>query len=74
VLADAAPPYTGADIARAADVNEGYTSRILETLQEEGLIDRERFGPVTRIDWPAMLRRRAQALDLFGTSGTYRYR
>jgi hypothetical protein len=73
VLVDTAPPYTGADIARAAKVNEGYLSRILDTLVDEGLIDRERAGPVTRIDWPAVIQRRAQALDLFRPVGTYRY-
>jgi len=72
VLVDAVPPYTGADIARAARVNEGYLSRILDTLVDEGLIDRERSG-VTRVDWPAMLQRRAKALDLFRPAGTYRY-
>lgn len=73
VLVDASPPYTAAEIARAANVNEGYLSRILDTLTEEGLIDRESFGPVTRVDWPAMLHRRAQVLDLFGPSATLRY-
>jgi hypothetical protein len=72
VLVDTVPPYTGADIARAANVNEGYLSRILDTLVDEGLIDRERSG-VTRVDWPAMLQRRARALDLFRPVGTYRY-
>jgi hypothetical protein len=72
VLVDATPPYTGADIARAANVNEGYLSRILDTLLAEGLIDRERAG-VTRVDWPAMLQRRARALDLFRPVGTHRY-
>lgn len=73
VLVDAPPPYTGAEIARAANVNEGYLSRILKTLVDDGLIDRESFGPVTRVDWQAILRRRAQALDLFRPTGTYRY-
>lgn len=72
-LVDTAPPYTAVEIARAAQVNEGYLSRILDTLVDEGLVDRERSGPVTRVDWPAMLRRRAQALDLFRPTGTYRY-
>jgi len=72
VLVDAAPPYTGAEIARAANVNEGYVSRILETLTDEGLIERDSFGPVTAVDWPALLRRRAQALDLFRSPGAYR--
>jgi hypothetical protein len=73
VLTDAAPPYTGAEIAKAANVNEGYLSRILDTLVDEGLIDRESFGPVTRVDWPAMLRRRAQAVDPFKSAGSSRY-
>jgi hypothetical protein len=73
VLVDASPPYTGSEIARAANVNEGYTSRILETLGEEGLVDRESFGPVTGVDWPAMLRRRAQTLDLFRVPGAHRF-
>lgn len=73
VLVDVAPPYTGADIAKAANVNEGYLSRILETFVDEGLIDRQRAGPVTRVDWPAMIKRRAQALDLFRPVGSYRY-
>jgi hypothetical protein len=73
VLVDAKPPLTGADIARTSNVNEGYVSRVLETLSDEGLIDRESFGPVTDVDWPALLRRRSQALDLFRTPGSYRY-
>jgi hypothetical protein len=73
VLVDAAPPYTGADIARAAGVNEGYLSRILDTLVDEGLIDRKRAGHVTRVDWAATIQRRARALDLFRPTGTYRY-
>jgi hypothetical protein len=73
VLVDAEPPYTGTEIARAANINEGYLSRILDSLTADGLIDRESFGPVTRVDWPTMLRRRAQALDLFRPTGTFRY-
>jgi hypothetical protein len=73
VLVDASPPYTGTQIARGARVTEGYVSRILDTLAEEGLIDRERAGPITGVDWPAMLRRRARALDLFRPNGSYRY-
>lgn len=73
VLADAAPPFTGSQIARAAGVNEGYTSRILGTLADEGLITRDRTGPIKAVDWPAMLRRRAQALDLFRPVGAYRF-
>lgn len=73
LLADVAPPYTGVDIARAAKVNEGYLSRILDALDEEGLVYRERSGPVTQVDWPTLLRRRAQSTDLFRRTNTFRY-
>lgn len=73
VLVDAAPPYTAAEVAKAAGVNEGYLSRILDTLDSEGLVDRERGGPITEVDWAAMIRRRAQALNLFRPVGTYRF-
>lgn len=68
-LVDARPPYTGAEIAKAAKANEGYVSRILDALVDEGLIDRERAGPITSADWPGLIRRRAQALDLFRSAG-----
>ncbi|MDQ6748494.1 MAG: hypothetical protein M3010_10380 [Candidatus Dormibacteraeota bacterium] len=73
VLIDVAPPYSGAQIARAAQVNEGYVSRILDTLVDEGLVGRERAGPVTGVDWPRLVRRRAEALDLFRANGSFRY-
>jgi hypothetical protein len=72
-LVDAAPPYTGRAIAAAAGVNEGYVSRILETLLDEGLIERDRTGPVRKADWPALLRRRAQAVDLLRPRAAQRF-
>lgn len=73
VLIDAHPPYTGAQIARAAGVNEGYASRIVETLVDEGLIERHGRGPIGEVDWPGLIRRRAHALTLFGPIGAHRY-
>ena len=72
-LVDVRPPYTGAQIARLARVNEGYASRILEGLEAEGLIDRGRPGPIVDVDWAALLRRRAAAVTLFRPGGTFRY-
>lgn len=67
VLVDALPPYGVTEIAKAAGVDPGYTSRILERLSEEALIDREPRGKVTDVDWPGLLRVRAQHLDLLGS-------
>ncbi len=72
-IIDARPPYTGAQIAKATLVNEGYVSRILDTLIDEGLITRSRSGPVLDVDWPALLRQRAAALSLFRSAGSFRY-
>lgn len=72
-LVDARPPYTGAQLSRATEVNEGYLSRILDSLLDEGLIDRPRGGPVLDADWQTLIRQRAAALNLFRKAGTYRY-
>jgi hypothetical protein len=73
VLVDNRPPYTGALAARAAGVNEGYASRIFEALSDDGLIQRSRSGLITNVDWLELVKRRADALTLFGPGGTYRY-
>lgn len=72
-LIDSRPPYTGSQIAKASSVNEGYVSRILDRLIDEGLISRARSGPVLDADWPALLRQRASALSLFRNTGTFRF-
>lgn len=73
VLIDVRPPYTGVDIARAANVNEGYVSRILDSLEDEALIGRGDLGPVSEVDWPALIRRRARELDLFNRAEGQRF-
>ena len=65
-LIDCRPPYTGTQIAKASAVNEGYVSRILDTLIDEGLITRARSGPVLDADWAALLR---QLSNCFATRG-----
>jgi len=66
VLVDALPPYGVTEIANAAGVDPGYASRILQSLNEEALIDRAPRGKVTDVDWPGLMRARAQHLDLLG--------
>lgn len=73
VLVDARPPSTGKQIAAKAGVNEGYVSRILETLSDEALIQRARSGRIEDVDWPSLLRRRAATLNLFRSSGVSTY-
>jgi hypothetical protein len=73
VLIDVRPPYSGAEIARAAKVNEGYVSRILDSLVDEGLIERPGRGPITEVDWEALIRRRAEVVDLLKPTGAFRF-
>lgn len=60
VLADIPPPYNTSQLAAAAALSLGYTSRLLEVFQDRGLLDRRR-GQVTACDWAELLRARAAA-------------
>ncbi|HWC15361.1 MAG TPA: hypothetical protein VG929_12335 [Actinomycetota bacterium] len=74
VLIDVRPPYGTTEIATAARVSPGYVTKILETLSAEALIERGGTrGPVTDVDWQALVRRRAEALDLLASNTTSLY-
>jgi hypothetical protein len=62
LLADVRPPYRLTELARAADLNPGYVSRLLNTLSEQALLRRVR-GVVRHVDWPSLLRSRAESYD-----------
>lgn len=72
-LTEVAPPYGVNDIENATRVSRGYVSRIVDRLADEALVDREPRGPIEGVDWPALLRRRGEVVDLFraNTSRTY---
>lgn len=74
VLIDVRPPYGTTEIAKAARVSSGYVTKILETLSAEALIERGGTrGPVTEVDWQALIRRRAESLDLLAPHTTTLY-
>lgn len=70
LLADVRPPYGVRDIAKAARLNPGYVSRLLDTLDGEALVDRSRRGAVESVDVPGALRRWAATYDLFKSNPT----
>lgn len=72
-LADFAPPYTVTQLAELANVSAGYCSRTLQALEREALIRRDKRGSVEEVDWPAMLRRRGNAVTLFDKRSTKTY-
>lgn len=55
-LVDFTPPLGTREIARIAQIDPGYVSRLLAMLERDDLIGREPRGPVTRADWPNLLR------------------
>lgn len=55
-LVDFTPPLGTREIAKLAGIDPGYVSRLLALLERDDLIGREPRGPVTRADWPNLLR------------------
>ena len=59
-LIDNRPPYRLGDIATRSAVDLGHVSRLLKQLDQEGLISRQRRGPVTEVRWQELIRRWAE--------------
>lgn len=56
-LIDICPPYGVRDLAAAAHLSQSYVSRLLEALDEEALLERNRRGTVESLDITRLLRR-----------------
>jgi len=63
-LVDVRPPYGVQDLAKATGLTPGYVSRLLDTLYNEGLIEREPRGPVESVDIASLIRRWAGSYDV----------
>ena len=72
-LTDFTPPYSVTHLAEIAGVSAGYCSRTLQALEREALLRRDNRGTVEEVDWPAMLRRRGNAVVLFDKGRTKTY-
>lgn len=69
-LCDARPPYGVSELAAAAGVSVPYASRVLATLDEEGIIERARRGLVVDARVPDLIRRWVTWYGLFETNRT----
>lgn len=56
-LCDLRPPFRVRQLAHITDTDAGYVSRLLVLLERDALIQREPRGPVTRVEWQALIRR-----------------
>jgi hypothetical protein len=64
-LCDFRPPIGLRDLAKRAGIDAGYASRVVEFLNREAFVARTTRGPITTIDWPALLRRWSQEYSPF---------
>jgi hypothetical protein len=56
-LVDFAPPYSVPDLAERAGASTGATYRVVEFLEEQELVERERRGPIRDVRWRPLLQR-----------------
>ena len=69
-LIDNRPPLRLTDVAQLASVDIGYISRVLTQLSDEGLISRNRRGPITAINWEDLIRRWADDYKVTKSNAT----
>ncbi len=59
-LADYTPPMSVPELVERSSASTGATYRVVDFLEEEALIDRQKPGPITAVRWRAMIERWAQ--------------
>jgi len=72
-LCDVRPPTGLRALARRAGVDAGYASRVVDLLDRDTLITRTARGPITSVDWPALLRRWGEDYSPFQRPGAAWY-
>lgn len=56
-LVDLAPPYTVPELSERAGASTGATYRAVEFLEQEGLVERQRYGQISDVRWRKLLER-----------------
>src|ERR1035437_5436366 len=59
-LIDFAPPYTVPEISERSGASTGATYRVVESLEGHGLLKRERYGPISDVEWRPLIERWSQ--------------
>ncbi len=72
-LCDFRPPVGLRELARRAGVDPGYASRVVDSLDREALVTRTPRGPITAVDWRALLNRWSQEYSPFRRQGATMY-
>lgn len=69
-LIEVTPPYTAGDLSSALGIDDGYVSRVLQTLADERLISRRPRGAVTTVEWEPLLRKLAETYSFVAANET----
>jgi hypothetical protein len=72
-LVDVLPPYGVSELADATGLAKGYVSRLLDTLDDEALIERNERRAVQAVNISGLLRRWTETYDVFRSNTTRRY-
>jgi hypothetical protein len=72
-LCDFRPPVGLRVLAKRAGVDPGYASRVVDFLDREALVTRAPRGPITAVDWRALLNRWSQEYSPFRRRGATMY-
>jgi len=72
-LVDVRPPYGVRELATAAELTPGYVSRLLDTLDDEALVQRAARGGVDSVDIRGLIRRWADSYDVFRANEAVTY-
>lgn len=62
-IIDSAPPFGVRELAAATGTSAATLSRVLELMERDDIVVRERRGPVLKVDWQAAIRRWSQDYD-----------
>jgi hypothetical protein len=72
-LCDFRPPVGLRELAKRAGIDPGYASRVVDFLDREALVTRTPRGPITNVDWRALLGRWSQEYSPFRRQGATMY-
>ncbi|RIV31344.1 hypothetical protein [Micromonospora radicis] len=64
LLVETVPPYRLTELSDTGGLTAGYVSKLLESLEEQALVERDRRGLVKHVDWPGLLLAAANRYDL----------
>ena len=73
LLVDVCPPYGVRELAASADLAVSYVSRVLDTLDDEALIERFERGRVKSVDVTRLIQRWVETYDVFRSNKTQRF-